>query len=74
MHRGIIFILLCLESVIIPNSVTSIDDAAFIARTLAKRLTIDAAENPYADYNNDGKVNVADAAAIARYLAKAKNK
>ena len=74
MHRGIIFILLCLESVIIPNSVTSIDDAAFIARTLAKRQTINVKENPYADYNNDGKVTVSDAAAIARYLAKAKNK
>jgi len=50
----------------------TVADAAFIARTLAKRLTIDAVENPYADYNNDGKVSVADAAAIARYLAKAK--
>jgi len=50
----------------------TVSDAAFIARTLAKRLTIDALENPYADYNNDGKVTVADAAGIARELAKKK--
>ncbi|MBE6844085.1 MAG: hypothetical protein E7508_00030 [Ruminococcus sp.] len=50
----------------------TVSDAAFIARTLAKRITISIDENPYADYNKDGKVTVADAAAIARYLAKAK--
>ena len=50
----------------------TVSDAAFIARTLAKRETIDAETNPFADYNNDGKVTVADAAAIARFLAKAK--
>ena len=52
----------------------TVSDAAFIARMLAKRITISVDENPYADYNKDGKVTVADAAAIARYLAKAKNK
>ena len=52
----------------------TVSDAAFIARMLAKRITISIDENPYADYNGDGKVTVADAAAIARYLAKAKNK
>ena len=52
----------------------TVSDAAFIARTLAKRETIDVQINPYADYNNDGKVTVSDAAAIARELAKAKSK
>ncbi|MBE6845517.1 MAG: hypothetical protein E7508_07400 [Ruminococcus sp.] len=45
----------------------TVSDAAFIARTLAKRegdkLTA------YADYNLDGKKNVSDAASIARMLA-----
>jgi len=50
----------------------TVSDAAFIARTLAKRETIDVETNPYADYNKDGKVSVSDAAAIARMLAKAK--
>jgi len=48
----------------------TVSDAAFIARTLAKRETIDVETNPDADYNNDGKVTVSDAAAIARDLAK----
>ena len=51
----------------------SVSDAAFIARTLARREKIDIKKNPAADYNGDGKVNVSDAAAIARALAKAKN-
>lgn len=50
----------------------NVSDAAFIARTLAKRETIDAGTNPAADYNGDDKVTVSDAAAIARFLAKAK--
>jgi len=49
----------------------SISDAAFIARTLAKREIIDIKKNPTADYNGDGKITVSDAAAIARFLAKA---
>ena len=48
----------------------NVSDAAFIARTLAKRETIDVTTNPAADYNNDGKVTVSDAATIARDLAK----
>jgi len=48
----------------------NVSDCAFIARTLAKRETIDIALNPAADYNNDGKVTVSDAATIARELAK----
>ncbi|MBQ8435851.1 MAG: dockerin type I repeat-containing protein [Oscillospiraceae bacterium] len=48
----------------------NISDAAFIARTLARRETIDVTTNPAADYNNDGKVTVSDAATIARDLAK----
>ncbi|MBQ8434469.1 MAG: dockerin type I repeat-containing protein [Oscillospiraceae bacterium] len=48
----------------------NVSDAAFIARTLAKRETIDVTANPAADYNNDGKVTVSDAATIARDLAK----
>ncbi|MBE6845787.1 MAG: hypothetical protein E7508_08815 [Ruminococcus sp.] len=54
------------------DNALTVSDAAFIARTLAKRLTISVDENPYADYNGDGKVTVADAAAIARELAKPK--
>ena len=52
----------------------TVSDAAFIARTLAKRETIDAKTNPAADFNGDGKVTVSDAAGIARELAKAKTK
>ena len=48
----------------------NVSDCAFIARTLAKRETIDVTINPAADYNNDGKVTVSDAATIARDLAK----
>ena len=48
----------------------NVSDCAFIARTLAKRETIDVTTNPAADYNNDGKVTVSDAATIARDLAK----
>ena len=48
----------------------NVSDCAFIARTLAKRETIDVTVNPAADYNNDGKVTVSDAATIARDLAK----
>jgi len=47
----------------------NVSDCAFIARTLAKRETIDVTTNPAADYNNDGKVTVSDAATIARELA-----
>lgn len=54
------------------DSALTVSDAAYIARTLAKRETIDVKTNPAADYNGDGKVTVADAAAIARYLAKRK--
>lgn len=48
-------------------------DAAFIARKLAEAsiwgeiLTVE--KYPYADFNGDGKVTAADAAAIAKYLA-----
>jgi len=52
----------------------TVSDAAFIARTLAKREIISVILNPAADYNSDGKVTVSDAAAIARELAKAKTK
>ncbi|MBE6844796.1 MAG: hypothetical protein E7508_03650 [Ruminococcus sp.] len=54
------------------DNALTVSDAAYIARTLAKRETIDIESNPAADYNGDGKVTVADAAAIARYLAKRK--
>ena len=56
------------------DSKLTVSDAAFIARTLAKRETIDVKTNPAADFNGDGKVTVSDAAAIARELAKAKSK
>ena len=40
------------------DGVLSVSDAAYIARCLSKRKTIDLT----ADYNSDGKVTVADAA------------
>lgn len=54
------------------DNALTVSDAAYIARTLAKREAIDVKTNPTADYNGDGKVSVADAAAIARYLSKKK--
>ncbi|MBQ8435935.1 MAG: hypothetical protein IJX24_08035 [Oscillospiraceae bacterium] len=49
------------------DGILSVSDAAYIARCLSKRKTIDLA----ADYNGDGKITVADAAEIARVLARA---
>ncbi|MBE6845941.1 MAG: hypothetical protein E7508_09635 [Ruminococcus sp.] len=49
------------------DGVLSVSDAAYIARCLSKRKTIDLT----ADYNGDGKVTVSDAAEIARVLASA---
>lgn len=47
----------------------TVSDAAFIARSLAKREFIDVDKVPSADYNRDGKVTVSDAAGIARFCA-----